>query len=114
MGLFFLYRGAQGNINVVMKQGIFVGFGIFFMFILSQPDPDIYKILSRVFLITSLILVLITILVAKEINGAKRWLDLGVFTLQPSELVKIALPIYLAAYLFEKPIPIDLKNTFKS
>ena len=36
------------------------------------------------------------------------------FTLQPSELVKIALPIYLAAYLFEKPIPIDLKNTFKS
>ncbi|MDA8856678.1 rod shape-determining protein RodA [Gammaproteobacteria bacterium] len=114
MGLFFLYSASQGNINVVMKQAIFVGFGIFLMFILSQPDPDIYKILSRVFLITSLILVLITILVAKEINGAKRWLDLGVFTLQPSELVKIALPIYLAAYLFEKPIPIDLKNTFKS
>ena len=114
MGLFFLYSASQGNINVVMKQAIFVGFGILLMFILSQPDPDIYKILSRVFLITSLILVLITILVAKEINGAKRWLDLGVFTLQPSELVKIALPIYLAAYLFEKPIPIDLKNTFKS
>ena len=114
MGLFFLYSASQGNINIVMKQAIFVGFGIFLMFILSQPDPDIYKILSLIFLVTSLLLVLITILFAKEINGAKRWLDLGVFTLQPSELVKIALPIYLASYLFEKPIPIDIRNTFKS
>ena len=62
MGLFFLYSASQGNINVVMKQAIFVGFGIFLMFILSQPDPDIYKILSLVFLVTSLLLVLITIL----------------------------------------------------
>ena len=69
------------------------------MFALSQPDPDIYKILSLIFLIISLLLVVITILFAKEINGAKRWLDLGVFTLQPSELVKITLPLYLASYL---------------
>jgi rod shape determining protein RodA len=44
----------------------------------------------------------------------KDGLILEIFTLQPSELVKIALPLYLASYLFEKPIPIDLKNTFKS
>ena len=62
MGLFFLYSASQGNINIVMKQAIFVGFGIFLMFILSQPDPDIYKILSLIFLVTSLLLVLITIL----------------------------------------------------
>jgi rod shape determining protein RodA len=114
MGLFFLYSASQGDVNVVIKQAVFVGFGLCLMFALSQPDPDIYKILSLIFLIISLLLVVITILFAKEINGAKRWLDLGVFTLQPSELVKIALPLYLASYLFEKPIPIDLKNTFKS
>ena len=114
MGLFFLYSASQGDLNVVIKQAVFVGFGLCLMFALSQPDPDIYKILSLIFLIISLLLVVITILFAKEINGAKRWLDLGIFTLQPSELVKIALPLYLASYLFEKPIPIDLKNTFKS
>ena len=99
MGLFFLYSASQGDINVVIKQAVFVGFGLCLMFALSQPDPDIYKILSLIFLIISLLLVVITILFAKEINGAKRWLDLGVFTLQPSELVKIALPLYLASYL---------------
>ena len=101
MGLFFLYSASQGDLNVVIKQAVFVGFGLCLMFALSQPDPDIYKILSLIFLIISLLLVVITILFAKEINGAKRWLDLGVFTLQPSELVKIALPLYLASYLFE-------------
>ena len=101
MGLFFLYSASQGDVNVVIKQAVFVGFGLCLMFALSQPDPDIYKILSLIFLIISLLLVVITILFAKEINGAKRWLDLGVFTLQPSELVKIALPLYLASYLFE-------------
>ena len=92
MGLFFLYSASQGDLNVVIKQAVFVGFGLCLMFALSQPDPDIYKILSLIFLIISVLLVVITILFAKEINGAKRWLDLGVFTLQPSELVKIALP----------------------
>ena len=96
MGLFFLYSASQGDLNVVIKQAVFVGFGLCLMFALSQPDPDIYKILSLIFLIISLLLVVITILFAKEINGAKRWLDPGVFTLQPSELVKIALPLYLA------------------
>ena len=114
MGLFFLFSASQGNMTTVIKQAVFVVFGLCLMFALSQPDPDIYKILSLSFLIASLALVVITIIFAKEINGAKRWLDLGVFTLQPSELVKIALPIYLASYLFEKPIPIDIKNTFKS
>ena len=107
MGLFFLYSASQGDLNVVIKQAVFVGFGLCLMFALSQPDPDIYKILSLIFLIISLLLVVITILFAKEINGAKRWLDLGVFTLQPSELVKIALPLYLACLLYTSPSPRD-------
>ena len=114
MGLLFLYSASQGNVNLVIKQAVFVSFGLCFMFALSQPDPDIYKIMSPIFLIISLSLVLVTILFAKEINGAKRWLDLGVFTLQPSELVKIALPLYLSSYLYEKKIPIGIKNTLVS
>ena len=69
MGLFFLYSASQGDLNVVIKQAVFVGFGLCLMFALSQPDPDIYKILSLIFLIISLLLVVITILFAKEING---------------------------------------------
>ena len=45
MGLFFLYSASQGDLNVVIKQAVFVGFGLCLMFALSQPDPDIYKII---------------------------------------------------------------------
>jgi rod shape determining protein RodA len=63
-------------------------------------------------LVVSIVLIFITILFGKEINGAKRWLDLGFFTLQTSEIVKISLPIFLASYLYNKPLPISAKHTF--
>lgn len=107
MGLIFLYSASQGNIETVIKQSFFVIFGLFIMFIVSQPDPDFYKNNALIFIIFSLILVLLTLFFGKEVNGAKRWLDLGVFTLQTSEIIKVALPVFLAAYLYDKPLPIN-------
>ena len=51
-----------------------------------------------------------TIFFGKEMNGAKRWLNFGFFTLQTSEIIKISLPIFLASYLYSKKLPISLKN----
>ena len=112
MGLIFLYSASDGNTSTVVKQSFFVIFGLILMFLVSQPDPDFYKNNSLVFLIISIILILLTLLIGKEVNGAKRWLDLGVFTLQTSEIIKIALPVFLAAYLYDKALPISLLNTF--
>ena len=112
MGLIFLYSASDGNTSTVVKQSFFVIFGLILMFLVSQPDPDFYKNNSLVFLIISIILILLTLLFGKEVNGAKRWLDLGVFTLQTSEIIKIALPVFLAAYLYDKALPISLLNTF--
>ena len=89
MGLVFLYSASQGNIETIIKQSFFVIFGLFLMFIVSQPDPDFYKNNSAIFLIFSLVLVLVTLFFGKEVNGARRWLDLGFFTLQTSEIIKI-------------------------
>ena len=112
MGLFFLYSASQEDLNTVIKQSIFVGFGLILMLAVSQPDPDFYKTFSGIFLVLSILLIFATMLFGKEINGAKRWLDLGLFTLQTSEIVKISLPIFLASYLYNKPLPISLKHTF--
>ena len=112
MGLFFLYSASQEDFSTVIKQSIFVGFGLILMFVVSQLDPDFYKTFSGFFLLTSIILIIATILFGKEINGAKRWLDLGFFSLQTSELVKISLPIFLASYLYNKSLPISSKHTF--
>ena len=112
MGLFFLYSASQEDLNTVIKQSIFVGFGLILMLGVSQPDPDFYKTFSGIFLVLSILLIFATMIFGKEINGAKRWLDLGFFTLQTSEIVKISLPIFLASYLYNKPLPISLKHTF--
>ena len=112
MGLFFLYSASQGDLNTILKQSIFVGFGLFLMFILSQPDPNFYNTFSGIFLILSLLLIFATMIFGKEINGAQRWLNLGFFTLQTSEIIKISLPIFLASYLYDKPLPISSKHTF--
>ena len=112
MGLFFLYSASQEDLNTVTKQSIFVGFGLILMLAVSQPDPDFYKTFSGIFLVLSILLIFATMIFGKEINGAKRWLDLGFFTLQTSEIVKISLPIFLASYLYNKPLPISLKHTF--
>jgi len=112
MGLFFLYSASQEDLNTVIKQSIFVGFGLILMFTVSQLDPDFYKMSSGLFLVVSIVLIFITMFFGKEINGAKRWLDLGFFALQTSEIVKISLPIFLASYLYNKPLPISAKHTF--
>jgi rod shape determining protein RodA len=112
MGLFFLYSASQEDLNTVIKQSIFVGFGLILMLAVSQPDPDFYKTFSGIFLVLSILLIFATMIFGKEINGAKRWLDLGFFTLQTSEIIKISLPIFLASYLYNKPLPISLKHTF--
>ena len=111
MGLLFLYSASQENIDTVVKQSLFVVLGLILMFILSQLDPDFYKNNALFFLILSIILILITLLFGKEVNGAKRWLDLGFFSLQSSEIIKISLPVFLAAYLYDKALPISLLNT---
>ena len=82
------------------------------MIILSQPDPQIYYSYSGFLLIISMILVLIAIFFGPEINGANRWISFGFITLQPSELCKVFLPIFIASYLYRVSLPINLKNTF--
>ena len=112
MGLLFLYSASQDNIETTIKQSFFVMFGLILMFLLSLLDPDFYKNSASIFFLLTIFLILITFFFGKEVNGAKRWLDLGFFTLQSSEIVKISLPIFLAAYLYDKALPISLLHTF--
>jgi rod shape determining protein RodA len=75
------------------------------MFILAQIPPNKYRFWAPWFFSTSLFL-LLTVLIAGHIGkGAERWLNLGLFKFQPSELMKIAMPMMLAWYFTDKPLP---------
>ncbi len=68
----------------------------------SQPDPDLFRRTSFLFLVFAVLLLGITFLFGPEINGAQRWVRLGPVSFQSSELLKLALPIFLANFLGDK------------
>ncbi|MBD63207.1 MAG: rod shape-determining protein RodA [Gammaproteobacteria bacterium] len=114
LGLFFLFSASNGDVNIVFKQFIFVIGGLVFMIGISQPDPDIFRRTSLMILLFALFLLGITYFFGPEINGAQRWVRIGSISFQSSELLKIALPIFLANFLFNKKLPIQRKEVLIS
>ena len=110
LGLFFLFSASNSDTSLVLKQMIYVIAGFIIMILVSQPDPDIFRRTSGLFLIFALLLLGITYLFGPEINGAQRWVRLGPFSFQSSELLKLAVPIFLANFLFDKKLPIQRKE----
>lgn len=106
-GLFFLYSASNADIPIVLKQSVYIILGFVLMILVSQADPDLFRRTSLMFMILSLLLLGITFLFGPEINGAKRWVRIGSFSFQSSELLKLALPIFLANFLFDKRLPIQ-------
>ena len=100
LGLFFLFSASNSDISLVLKQMVYVFAGFIIMILVSQPDPDIFRRTSGLFLIFSLLLLGITYLFGPEINGAQRWVRVGSFSFQSSELLKFCL-------LYTSPSPRD-------
>ena len=83
----------------VKKQAVSAVIGLIAMFIISKIDYKIYKHLYKVAYIGSILLLAMVPILGTEAGGAKRWIDLGFTTFQPSELAKIGLIVFYAAYL---------------
>ena len=84
--------------NLYFKQIIWIGIGLAAMtgcFIVSYKQVDRYAILIYLLCILLLLLVL---MLGRYVAGSRRWLVLGPLSLQPSELVKVAVVIMLARY----------------
>ena len=95
LGLFFLFSASNSDISLVLKQMVYVVAGFIIMILISQPDPDIFRRMSGLFLIFSLLLLGVTYLFGPEINGAQRWVRIGPASFQSSELLKLAVPIFI-------------------
>lgn len=95
------------------KQLGFTVIGIVLMLVLSQIDYRRFMHPVVVYGVLGLTVAgLIAVFVFPEINGAKRWIRFGNFSLQPSELAKIALPLFLAYFLVRNEDRVgDLKAT---
>jgi cell division protein FtsW len=83
----------------LVRQALFAGIGFVLMLGVSRIDYRILRRLAPPLMIGALALLVIVLFVGSEINGARRWLRMGSFGLQPSEIAKVTLAVFLAATL---------------
>jgi cell division protein FtsW len=95
------------------RQAIYAGIGLVLLLVASRFDFRRLRDLAPAILVVALVLCLVVLVVAEPINGARRWLAFGPATFQPSELAKLALAIWAAAYLARKKPPRTLRELAK-
>jgi len=104
LGLGVLYSASDADPGTVWRQAVRLGLGVVLMVVASQITPGWYRRWAP-WLYTIGLALLLAVLFFGVGRGATRWLDLGVIRFQPSEMMKIAVPLMLAAWLHKKPLP---------
>ncbi|EPH0055783.1 rod shape-determining protein RodA [Acinetobacter baumannii] len=106
LGLTVLYSASAQDVGLVSKQAMSFGIGFLVMISLAQIPPKVYQAFSPYFYLFGLFS-LIGVMVFGEVRmGAQRWIDIpGFGSVQPSEFMKIGMPMMVAWFLARKPLP---------
>lgn len=92
---YFAFYKYEDSMYFLKRQGSWAIIGIFAMFVTINIDYHNYKRYTKLLMIITIIL-LIVVLLCPERNGARRWIPLGPASLQPSEIAKYFVVLYLA------------------
>jgi cell division protein FtsW len=117
-GLVMVYSATSGSaalgntnpLGFVERQATYVIVGLALLVVVSRLDLERLRALAPTLVVTALILCLGVLAVGVRVNGARRWIDVGPLAFQPSELAKLALVIWTAAYLSRHRPPRTLKE----
>lgn len=95
---------AYKQTHFLFRQAIFIGVGLFFGGVVSFISVNWWQKWARVFFIAGLILLALVLIphIGKSVNGARRWLPLVIFNIQPSEIMKFLMVLYAADYCVRK------------
>ena len=104
-GLVVLYSAGQQNMELIAGQGMRVALGFVIMLTLAQVPPRYFRFWSPWIYLLGIVLLLVVMAVGDISKGAQRWLDLGVVRFQPSEIMKLAVPMMMSWFFAEKPLP---------
>lgn len=111
-GLVVLYSAGNQEIIVVIRQGIRMLIAIVLMILVAQLPPPQWARWSLWLYLTGLGLLILVLYTGHIGKGAQRWLDLGIFRFQPSEFMKLAVPMVIAWYFSEKSLPPSFGRLF--
>jgi len=105
--------GAGNPMGFLERQGLYALAGLGLMIAASRFDYHRLRNIAPALVLTALGLCLAVLVISPPVNGARRWIDLGPASFQPSELAKLALAVWLAAYLARKRVPRSLGELWR-
>ena len=104
---------ALGNANptgYLERQAVYALIGLGLLVFAARTDFRKLRPLAPTLVVTALGLCLAVLVIGERVNGARRWISFGPAVFQPSELAKLALVVWCAAYLARTPPPRTLKD----
>jgi rod shape determining protein RodA len=105
VGLVVLFSAAGENVNIFLRQAARLGLALVVLVVVAQVPPRLLRAVAP-WLYAGGVLLLVAVALTGDIAmGAQRWLDLGFIRFQPSEIMKIAVPLACAWYLHDRPLP---------
>jgi cell division protein FtsW len=120
-GLVMVFSATSGQATLgngdasyyLRKQALYALVGVVLLVLARRMSYRALRPLAPTLLAASFALLVAVLAVGATVNGAKRWLEIGPAVFQPSELAKLALLIWVAAYLSRHPTPRTLGELIK-
>ncbi len=96
----------------LQKQALFVAAGALFAFFAFHTPMKIWKKATPYILTVSIVLLILVLIpgIGKEVNGARRWIPMGLVNIQPSEIFKLATILYIASFVTRRE---EVLHSFK-
>ena len=104
VGLVVLYSAVGEDMDLLVQQCVRLFVALIAMFVVAQLPPDVLRRWTPWGYLFGLVLLVLVLMVGEVSQGAKRWLHLGI-RFQPSEIMKLAVPMMAAWYLHERQLP---------
>lgn len=105
VGVMVLYSAGGRSMELLLQHGLRLAVGLGVMLLAAQIPPRNLRLWTP-WIYTAGLALLVWVLVAGQVSGgAQRWIDLGFVTFQPSEAMKIAVPMMVAWYLGDRSLP---------
>jgi rod shape determining protein RodA len=112
LGLITLYSASGEDTSIIIRQATRMAGAFVLMILLAQASPAVIERWSPWIFIIGIGMLLTVLFVGHVGKGAQRWLDLGIFRFQPSEIMKLSVPMIVAWYLTNKTLPPNIGNIF--
>lgn len=105
LGLIVLYSAGGGDMALVERQLVRLGIAFAGMLIVAQLTPGMLQRLTPWLFVLGMLFLLAVLIGGEASGGAQRWLNLYIIRFQPSEMMKLAVPMMVAWYLTDVRLP---------